>query len=84
MVGVLRLLHRKADHVVTRQVHIGRRHGVELAGQVAREDGAVNGLVTQLDSHLGPLAVDQLRGLGAADQGHIVPRHQQLRAQQEP
>lgn len=84
MVGVLRLLHRKADHVVTRQVHIGRRHGVELAGQVAREDGAVNGLVTQLDSHLGPLAVDQLRGLGAADQGHIVPAISSFVPSREP
>ncbi|MEH2688197.1 hypothetical protein DXU04_25220 [Bradyrhizobium diazoefficiens] len=82
VVGVLRLLHRKADHVVTGDVDIGRRHRIELAGQVAREDRPVHRLVAQLDADLGTVTVDQLRGLGAADQGDVVSCHQQLRAQQ--
>ena len=82
VVGVLRLLHRKADHVVAREVDIARRHRVELAGQVAREDRPVHRFVAQLDAHFGTVTVDQLGGLGAANQGHVVARHQQLRAQQ--
>ena len=82
VVGVLRLLHRKADQIVAGEVDLGGRGRVQLAGQIAREDRAVHRLVAQLDAHFGAVAIDQFRRLLPADQGHVVTGHQQLRRQQ--
>ncbi len=82
VVGVLRLLHRKADQIVTGDVDVTRRRRIQLSRQVAREDRPVGRFVAQLDAHFGAVAVDQFRGLGAAHQGHVVAGHQQLRCQQ--
>ncbi len=53
MVGVLRFLHRKTDQIITGRVDIGRFGRIQSAGQVARKDRAVVGLVTQLDADFG-------------------------------
>ncbi|GJD59867.1 hypothetical protein IFDJLNFL_5798 [Methylobacterium dankookense] len=82
VVGVLRLLHGEADEVVAGDVHVLRRHRVELARQVARMDRPVLGLVAQLDPDFRALAVDQVGRLLPADQGHVVPGHQKLRPEQ--
>ena len=71
-----------ADQVVAREVDILRRHRVELAGQVAREDRPVHRLVAQLDANFGAVAIDQFGGILAANQGHVVTRHQKLGRQQ--
>ena len=82
MVGVLRLLHRKADQIVTRQVDVGGRGRIQFARQIAREDRPVRRLVAQLDANFGSVAIDQFRRLLAANQGHVVTCHQQLCRQQ--
>jgi hypothetical protein len=82
VIGVLRLLHRQADEVVALQVHLIGRGRIELAGQIAGEDGALVLLVAQLDADFGTVTVDQFGGLLAADQGHVVTGHQQLGCQQ--
>ena len=82
MVGVLRLLHRKADQIVAGKVNLGGRGGVQFAGQIAREDRAVHRLVAQLDANLGTVAIDEVCRLPPANQGHVVTRHQKLRRQQ--
>ncbi len=82
VVGVLRLLHRQTNQIVTRDVDVLRRDRVELAGKIAREDGAVHRLVAQLDADFGAVAVDQFGGLAAADQRDVMTRHQQLGRQQ--
>ena len=82
VVGVLRLLHRKADQIVTREIDILRRGRGQFAGQIARKDRAVHRLVAQLDAHFGAVAVDQVRRLPAANQRHVVTGHQKLRRQQ--
>ncbi len=82
VIGVLRLLHCQANQIVAGDVDVLRRNRVELAGQVAREDRAVHGLVTQLDANFGAVAIDQFGGLAAANQRDVVTRHQQLGRQQ--
>jgi hypothetical protein len=78
----LRLLHRKAHQIVTGKVDLGGRGRVQFARQIAREDRAVHGLVAQLDANLGAVAVDEVCRLPAANQGHVVTRHQKLCRQQ--
>ena len=82
VVGVLRLLHRKTDQIVTGNVDVPGRDRVQFPGQVAREDRPVHRLVAQLDANFGAVAIDQFCGLLAANQGHVVTRHQQLGRQQ--
>jgi hypothetical protein len=82
MVGVLRLLHRKADQIVAGKVDLGGRGRVQFAGQIAREDRAVHRLVAQLDANLGAVAIDEVCRLPPANQGHVVTRHQKLCRQQ--
>ncbi len=82
MVGVLRLLHRKADQIVARKVDLGGRGRVQLARQIAREDRTMHRLVAQLDANFGAVAVDEVGRLLPANQGHVVPRHQKLCRQQ--
>ena len=82
MVGVLRLLHRKPDQIITGKVDIGGRGRVQFAGQVAREDRPVHRLVAQLDANLGTVAIDEFCRLLPANQGHVVTRHQKLCRQQ--
>ena len=82
MVGVLRLLHRKADQIVTGEVDVAGRDRVQLPRQVARKDRPVHRLVTQLDADFGAVAIDEFGRLLPANQGHVVTRHQQLRPQQ--
>jgi len=82
VIGVLRLLHGEADEVIALQVDLIGRGRIQFAGQIAGEDRAVVLLVAQLDADFGTVAVDQLRSLLAADQGHVVTGHQQLGCQQ--
>jgi hypothetical protein len=82
VIGVLRLLHRKANQVVAGNVDIGGRDGVQFAGQITRRDRPVLGLLAQLDADFGALPIDEIGGLPPANQGHVVTGHQQLRSQQ--
>ena len=82
VVGVLRLLHRQTDQIVTGKVDIPGRARVQFPGQVAREDRPVRGLVPQLDANFGAVAIDQFCGRLPANQRDVVTRHQQLGRQQ--
>jgi hypothetical protein len=82
MVGVLRLLHRKANQIVTRDIDFTGRDRVQRPRQVAREDCPVHRLVTKLDANFGAVAIDEFCGFFPANEGHVVTRHRELRAQQ--
>ena len=82
VVGVLRLLHRKADQIVTGNIDVLRRDRVQFARQIAREDRPMRRLVAQLDANFGAVAIDQFGGFLPANQRHVVTGHQQLGRQQ--
>ena len=58
MVGVLRLLHRKTDQIITGEVDFGGVVASSLPGS-SRENRAVHRLVAQLDANFGTVAVDE-------------------------
>ena len=78
VVGVLRLLHRKTDQIITGKVDIGGRGRFQFSRQVARKDRAVHRLVAQLDANFRTIAIDEFCRLAPTNQGHVVTCHQQL------
>jgi hypothetical protein len=82
MVGVLRLLHRKPNQIVAGDIDVGGHDRIQFPGQVARKNRAVHRLVAQFDANLGAIAIDELGGVLATHQGHVVTGHQKLCPQQ--
>ena len=81
-VGILRLLHREDHKIVAGNIHVFRHAGVHRPRQIAGQDRPVRVLALQLDTDFGALFVDQRRRRIAADQRHIMPRHQAFGAEQ--
>lgn len=82
MVGVLRLLHGKANQVITGNVDVGGRGRIQGPWEVARDNRPVHRLITQFDTNFGAVAIDELCGLFPTNEGHVVTRHQKLGPQQ--
>src|SRR3954454_23357483 len=74
--------HGETNQTVTGKVDVRGRCRVQGARQIARKDRPVRRLVAQLDANLGAVSIDQLCGLLATNQGHVVTGHQQLCRQQ--
>ena len=81
MVRVLGFLHGKPHQIVARGNDVLRGTGGEAPRQIVRADGSVFILALQLDPYFRAFRANQVRGLPAANQGHIMPRHQQLGAE---
>jgi len=82
MVGVLRFLHGKTNQIITGKLDVCGRGRVQGPRQIARQDCAVRGLVTQLHAYFGTLAIDEFCSVLSTNQRHVVTRHQQLCRQQ--